>query len=86
MNIEATAYVTLPGNTTGSVPDVTIGGDGGGRQTLWDFTAFAPERQTLEDAASLLRDNGWRAVQDESGSESAWQESGGRWTLRVESI
>jgi hypothetical protein len=89
MNTEATARVILPGNKTGSVPDLTITDDDGERRTLWDFTAFAPEHQTLEGAASLLRDNGWRPASGYEGlyAEATWHEAGdGRWTLSVEAI
>ena len=60
MNTEATATVTLPGNRANSVPDITITDDDGTRQTLWDFTAWASEYQTLKGAAQLLCANGWR--------------------------
>jgi hypothetical protein len=86
MDIEATARVTLPDNKTGSVPDLTITDDSGEQQTLWDFTAYAPEHQTRIGAESLLAEFGWRRARDDSGREAAWQESGGRWTLRVETI
>ena len=85
MTSEATAYVTLPGNRTGSVPDITVTDDDGNRQTLWDFTAYAPEHQTLGDAEELLRDSGWRPVLDNDG-EYTWQPARNRWTLRVETI
>ena len=85
MNTEATARVTLPGNRTGSVPDITITDDTGERMTLWDFTAWEAGYQTLKGAEQLLRANGWRPA-DLDGREATWQESGGRWTLRVETI
>jgi len=84
MNTEATARVTLPGNKTGSVPDLTIVDDEGCRETLWDFTAAAPEHQTLAGAGDLLAAFGWRKAWDEEDREATWQESAGRWTLRVE--
>ena len=86
MNTEATARVTLPGNKTGSVPDLIVTDGDGGQQTLWDFTAYAPECQTLDGAQDLLADHGWRPAWGRDGEEAAWQESGGRWTLRVETI
>jgi hypothetical protein len=82
MNTEATAAATLPGNRTGSVPDLTVADDDGNRQTMWDFTAFAPEHQTLDGATELLRDNGWRPA-DLGGY---WHQESGRWILRVQSI
>ena len=87
MNTEATACATLPGNRTGSVPDITITDDAGERMTLWDFTAWAPEEQTLKGAEDLLAQFGWRPANCESGARAIWwREQGDRWTLRVESI
>ena len=85
MNTEATARVTLPDNQTGSVSDLTIIDDGASQQTLWDFTAWDLEYQTLKGAAQLLRANGWRPA-DVDGSEATWLEADGRWTLSVERI
>jgi hypothetical protein len=84
MDTEATARVTLPGNRAGSVPDITITDSTGGRVTLWDFTAWAPEEQTLQGAEDLLAQFGWRAAHAEAGGRAIWWQSGARWTLRVE--
>lgn len=87
VNTEATARVVLPGNKTGSVPDITITDDTGERMTLWDFTAWAPEEQTLQGAEDLLAQFGWRAANWEGGRKDGraeWQEASGWWTLRIE--
>lgn len=85
MNTRAIARVVLPGNRTGSVPDITITDSAGERMTLWDFTAWAPEQQTLKGAEDLLAQFGWRAADWETGARAMWwRGSGDWWTLRVE--
>ncbi len=86
MTAEATASVVLPGNKTGSVPDLTVTDEDGQRQTLWDFTAWAPEFQTLKGAEQLLRTFGWRPAHDGSGTEWTWRESNGCHVLNVEAV